>query len=717
MDSRSPYVELHLHSCWSLREGASKPVELLGRARELGYDTLALTDHDGLYGSMEFAQAAEAASIRPITGAELTMSDGSHLSVLAESVEGYRNLCRLLSLAHRPDRENPRTDRELLFANGKGLIVLSGCRTGEIARLLDGGAMGAATAIASEYGDRLGPGQFYLELQHHGIYGDTGRLRAFRELSRSTGIPLVATNNVHYHTRERHRLHDVLVAIRHRRTLDTSHEVRRANSEFYLKSPEVMARKFASLPEAVRSTRTIAERCTFNLAHDLPYELPSFPVPDGATMDSHLRGICERAFADKFGAGVSDGHRAEARRRLDRELMLIEKHGLAGFFLVYWELLRLAGEVAHELHGRPLGLRPDERPVARGRGSSVASIVCYLIGLSHIDPVASELFLDRFLNEELHSLPDIDLDFPRDIRDALLQRVPDHFGAEHAALVAAYPTFRIRNAVRDIGKVLGLPEPLLDRLSKLGGSLYAGAEAIAEGMRSIPELRPLASAPAWRNLVELATQLEGFPRHLSQHSGGVVIASEPLSSIVPTVPARMEGRVICQWDKDSIDDARMVKIDFLALGMLSAVDECLAMVEETHGVRPDLGRIPHDDPDIYASIKEGDTIGLFQIESRARSNPSHAPSPRTSMTSPPRLPSSGPGRSWQGRSRPIWTTAPAAHGASTSTSTTDIRSWQSRWRTSWARRSGSCCTRIKCYRWRPPWPDSHPGRPTACAGR
>ncbi|MCZ2109637.1 MAG: DNA polymerase III subunit alpha [Dehalococcoidia bacterium] len=614
-----PYVELHTHSCWSLREGASKPVELLARAGELGYDALALTDHDGLYGSMEFAQAAEIAGIQPITGAELTMSDGSHLTVLAETVTGYRNLCRLLSLAHRPDRENPRTDRETFFGHSQGLIVLSGCREGEIARLLDGGAARAAEAIAGDYHDRLGAENFFLEIQHHGVFGDKQRIAALRRLAERTGIPLVAANNVHYHVRERHRLQDVLVAIRNRRTLDSSHEVRRANSEFFLKAPATMARRFNSTPEAVANTRRIAERCrAFNLTKDLPYELPSFPVPDGTTMDTHLRGICERAFKDKFGAKVSDSHRTEARRRLERELMLIERHGLAGFFLVYWELLRLAGEVAHELHGRPLGLRPDEYPVARGRGSSVASIVCYLIGLSHIDPVQTNLFLDRFLNEELHSLPDIDLDFPRDIRDELLKRVPDHFGTEHAALVAAFPTYRFRNAVRDVGKVLGLPEPLLGRLAKLGGSLYAGAEAIAEGMRQIPELQPLAATPAWRHLVDLALQLEGMPRHLSQHSGGVVIASEPLSSIVPTVPAAMAGRVLCQWDKDSIDDARMVKIDFLALGMLSAVDECLAMVEETHGHRPDLGRIDHDDPAIYASIKEGDTIGLFQIESRAQ---------------------------------------------------------------------------------------------------
>lgn len=620
MTGRSPYVELHLHSCWSLREGASRPEELLATAKLLGYDTLALTDHDGLYGAMEFAQRAheKEIGIRPITGAELTLSDGSHLTVLAETVEGYRNLCRILSAAYKPNRKDPRTERETLFAHSAGLIVLSGCREGEVARLLEDGRSRAAETVAMEYRERLGEGQFFLELQHHGIHGDTARVEALVALSETTGIPTVATNNVHYHVRERHRLHDVLVAIRHRRTLDTSHELRRANSEFFLKSPEEMAERFAHCPEAIRNTRAIAERCRFDLANDLPYELPDYPVPGDQSMENYLRSICEAAFAEKYGSQVTEAERTEGLRRLERELSLIEKHRLTGFFLVYLELLKLAGEVAHQLHGRPLSLRPDERPVARGRGSSVASIVCYLIGLSHIDPVRNELYLDRFLNDELHSLPDIDLDFPRDIRDELLKRVPDHFGPEHAALVAAFPTYRFRNAVRDVGKVLGLPEPLLARLTNLGGSMYAGAEAIVEGMRTIPELRPLAATPAWRNLVEIATTMEGFPRHLSQHSGGVVISSEPLSSIVPVEPAAMEGRVICQWDKDSVGDARMVKIDFLALGMLSAVDECLEIIEETHGKRPDLGRIPHDDEEIFASIREGDTVGLFQIESRAQ---------------------------------------------------------------------------------------------------
>lgn len=611
------YAELHAHSCWSLREGASTPDELIDRAHALGYRALALTDHDNLYGAMEFARAARERGLRPITGAELTMVDGSHLTALAETVEGYRNLCRILTRAYCTfGKDGPRTEKAWLFDHAEGLIVLSGCPRGELARLLDAGDTPRAEAVAAEFHERLGPDRFFVELQHHDVFGDTPRVTALADLARRLDLPLVATNNAHYHVRERHRLNDVLVAIRHRLTLDSSHQVRRPNSEFFLKSPGEMARCFTHYPEAIANTIAIAERCHFDLTRDLPYRLPDYPVPEGATLDSVLRGICERAFRRKYGP-LEPATREEARARLERELALIEKHGLAGFFLVYWDILQLVGEIAHELRGRDRSLPPDERPVGRGRGSSVSSIVCYLIGLSHIDPVKNNLYLERFLNEELHSLPDIDLDFPRDIRDELLKRVYDRYGPEHAAIVAAFPTYRFRNAVQDVGKVLGLPAPMLAKLSKMGGH-FSSAHDIEAEMRLIPEMAPLVGRPPWRDLIRLAHEISGFPRHIGQHVGGVVISAEPLSSVVPIEPARMEGRFVCQWDKDSVDDARFVKIDFLALGMLSAVDECLDIIEEVEGKRVDLGRVPHDSPEIFASIKAGDTMGVFQIESRAQ---------------------------------------------------------------------------------------------------
>ncbi|MBI2765084.1 MAG: error-prone DNA polymerase [Chloroflexi bacterium] len=649
------YAELHAHSCWSLREGASSTDEMADRAFMLGYTALAITDHDNLYGAMEFAKAARERGLKPITGCELTVREEfrvpssefreaepaaagtdaagaspgqgprpnaqclptSHLTVLAETVEGYRNLCRLLSRAYKTyGKDTPMVEREWLFECREGLIVLSGCREGEICRLLEAGDHHAAEALAAEYRDLLGTGQFFIELQHHDVYGDRERVAQLAGLAERLGLEVVATNNAHYHVRARHRLNDALVAIRHRLTLDSSHRERRPNSDFFLKQPEEMALRFARYPRAIENTVAIAERCTFDLTCDLPYRLPDYPVPEGATLDSFLRGICERAFRRKYGP-LEPGFRQEARERLERELGLIAKHGLAGFFLVYWDILQLVGKIAHELRGRPKDMPSDERPVGRGRGSSVSSIVCYLIGLSHIDPVKNNLYLERFLNEELHSLPDIDLDFPRDIRDELLQRIYDRYGPEHAAIVAAFPTYRFKNAVIDFGKVLGLPAPVLAKLNKLGGH-FANATDIAGEMELIPELRPLIGAPIWRDLIALAEQAAGFPRHIGQHVGGVVISADPLPSVVPVEPARMEGRFVCQWDKDSVDDARFVKIDFLALGMLSAVDDCLDIIEEVHGVRVDLGRIPHDSPEIFASIQEGDTMGVFQIESRAQ---------------------------------------------------------------------------------------------------
>jgi error-prone DNA polymerase len=625
------YAELHAHSCWSLREGASSSDEMVDRAVSLGYRALAITDHDNLYGAMEYAKAARERGLQPITGCELTIQHGlddegepatSHLTVLCETVEGYRNLCRLLSRAYRTHgKDTPHVEKTWLFELSCGLIALSGCREGEISRLIakaaaEPGARKAAEAVAAEYRDALGAGNFFIELQHHDVFGDGAQVMALAEMAARLGLPVVATNNAHYHIRERHRLNDVLVAVRHRLTLDSSHRERRPNSEFFLKQPAELARRFGRYPEALANTIAIAERCSFDLTKDLPYRLPDFPVPEGATLDSALRGICERAFQRRYGP-LEPRFCSDARERLERELSLIEKHGLAGFFLVYWDIMQLVGEIAHEMHGRPKNLPPDERPVGRGRGSSVSSIVCYLIGLSHIDPVKNELYLERFLNDELHSLPDIDLDFPRDIRDELLQRIYDRYGPEHAAIVAAFPTYQFKNAVLDIGKALGLPAPTLAKLNRLSGN-FASAHDIGEEMALVPELQELSGAPIWRDLVELAHQVAGFPRHIGQHVGGVVISAEPLSSVVPVEPARMPGRFVCQWDKDSVDDARFVKIDFLALGMLSAVDECLGIVEEVNGVRVDLGRIPHDSEEIYASIQAGDTMGVFQIESRAQ---------------------------------------------------------------------------------------------------
>ncbi|TMB67154.1 MAG: DNA polymerase III subunit alpha [Chloroflexi bacterium] len=613
-----PYAELHAHSNFSFLEGASHVDELVLRALELGYETLALTDHDGLHGAMEFAQCAQAWGLRPITGAEITLARSQesgarskegehHLTLLCETARGYANLCRLLTHAHLDhERGKPCVELAVLAQHAEGLIALSGCRRGEVPLLIAEGRPREAEEAARRYAKWFGPENFFIELQNNLVYRDVWRNRVLGELAEHLKVGVVATGNVHYHTRERHRLQDALVAIKNRTTLDASHQLRRENSEYFLKSPAEMAELFSDHPQAIANTQRIAERCGFDLTRDLEYRFPDTPVPEGETAESYLRAVCRQEAARRYPRFTQ-----QIEERLEQELRLVEKHGLSGFFRIHREILQLAHAVAEDVRGRP-----SHGPPGRGRGSSVGSVICYLIGLSHIDPIANNLFLGRFLNDEMASVPDIDLDFPRDIREKLILRTYEYFGHDNVGLVATFPTYRIRGAIREVGKALGLPPAELDRLAKVseGGS----AKDIRTEMGRLEHYRERLNAPLWRHLAELSEQIAGFPRHISQHVGGMVISSRPLIELVPLEQSAMEGRVLMQWDKDSVDDARMIKIDFLALGMLSAVDETLELIEEHRGTRVDLSRIDFKDKHVYDSICEADTMGVFQIESRAQ---------------------------------------------------------------------------------------------------
>lgn len=624
----SSYAELHAHSNFSFLDGASHIEELVLRAREIGYESLALTDHDGLHGAMEFARCARAWGLRPITGAEVTLASRHvagpslkagasipttgahhHLTLLCETRQGYANLCRLITHAHLDHgRGKPCVEPEALARHTRGLIALSGCPRGEVPALAAQGRYREAEEAARRYIQWFGPGNFFIELQDNLVYGDAHRNQALAELAEHLGLGVVATGNVHYHVRERHRLQDVLVAIKNRVTLEASHRLRRENSEYCLKTPAEMADRLRDHPEAIANTLRIAERCAFDLTRNLDYHFPDCPVPEGETPGSYLRRLCQQEAMRRYPRLTR-----EVEERLAQELSLVERHGLSGFFLIHREILQLAEQVACEVRGRP-----PHGPPGRGRGSSVGSIICYLIGLSHIDPVANNLFLGRFLNEEMASVPDIDLDFPRDIREKLMLRMYERFGREHVGLVATFPTYRLRSAVREVGKALGLPPAELDRLAKV--SEGHSAKQTREEMGRLDHYREkLESASGgWRRLADLSEQIARFPRHVSQHVGGMVISSKPLAELVPMEQSAMEGRVLIQWDKDSVDDARMIKIDFLALGMLSAVDEALELIEERRGKRIDLSRIDFRDERVYDAVCDADTMGVFQIESRAQ---------------------------------------------------------------------------------------------------
>ncbi|PYO41938.1 MAG: error-prone DNA polymerase [Gemmatimonadetes bacterium] len=609
------YAELHCHSAFSFLDGASLPEQLALTASQLGLPALALTDHNGLYGSMAFAQEAKQLGLQAITGAELTLLDGSHVTLLAETPEGYANLCQLITEAHlgREDRHDPRLDFASLEARHHGLIVLSGCRNGLLPGVLRRDGLAAARRFAERCRAVFGREHFFVELQRNYVRGDLALTRALQDVADSVRLSVVASGNVHYHARARHRLHDVLVAIRHRTTLDGSHNVRRANSEFFLRPPADIHQLFHDCPDAVANTLTLAERCRgFDLTRDLGYRFPDFHGADRAPAPRALAELCRARLDERYPVGSV--HRDEAERRLAEELRLVEHHGLSGFFLVYHDLFDLAREVAADVrHGsrRAAGnLLPG-----RGRGSSVSSVVCYLLGLSHIDPVATRLFIGRFLNETLASVPDIDLDFPREIREELIRRVYRHYGDAHVGLVCSFPTYRLRSTVREIGKALDLPLGEIEQVAKLADRRSGG---LADELEQLPGFEGRTTAPLWKELCELAEEIAGLPRHVSQHVGGMVISSRPLVEIVPLERAAMEDRVVCQWDKDSCDDARFIKIDFLALGMLSLVEECVELVATRHGTPPDLSRIDFEDPAVYDRICRGDTVGLFQIESRAQ---------------------------------------------------------------------------------------------------
>ena len=627
-----PYVELHAHSAFSFLDGASLPDEMADAAAALGHSALAITDHDTLSGSMEFAHAATAAGIRPITGAEISLSffprigarhqsGVFHITLLCERARGYANLCRLITIGHAHTRSahdrratDPLVPFDALEAHHHGLVCLTGCaRHGLVPQLLAAGNDAAAREALGRLVGIFGPGNVWVEIQRPATRGSKALARALEALADHMGAPVVATGDVHAHHPRRAFLQDALVAMRHRLTLDASEAERRGNRQAVLRTPDEMARRMADHPEAVRGSVLLAERLTFDLTRDLGYRFPDFVAGHpGETADQALARDCRRALLDRY---PEHGRRDEALTRLDEELGLIRHHGLSGFFLLHRDILEIAREVALEV--RPAGSARRALPPGRGRGSSVGSIVCYLTGLSHIDPIDSGLFLGRFLNKDLRSVPDIDLDFPRDVRARLIEEIIRRYGDEHAALVGAFPTFRARMAIRELGTALALPPADIERLARLSDG-WSSADAVEDEIRRMPGGDERLKSRRWRALASLAREAAGLPRHLTQHSGGMVVSATPLVELVPVVPAAMEGRRICQWDKDSCADAGFVKIDLLGLGMLSAVEECLDLIAEGHGRAPDLSRIGFDDPSVYAEIQDADTMGVFQIESRAQ---------------------------------------------------------------------------------------------------
>ena len=646
----SDYVELHCHSNYSMLDGASHPEDLVARARELGMEALAITDHDGLYGAVRFWQVALQEGIRAIVGAEVTLEGGSHLTLLARDRQGYANLCRLISAAQLAHGKNhaalaPST----LAEHSAGLICLSGCRQGEVARQLLTGSRSRAWRAAEDLLRIFGAESFWIELQHHLQPEDDWLCDELADLAARLGVGCVATNDVHYAAREGHRLQDILVCIKHRATLDVSAGLRRPNSEYHLKSGRQMAAIFRRYPGAVANSRVIAGQCDVDLNFK-GYRFPGFQVPEEETPFSYLYRLCHEGARELYRPITP-----AVSKQLAHELEVIQKTGLAEYFLIVWDIMRYARE-----QGIP----------GQGRGSAADSLVAYVLGITKVDPLRHNLLFERFLSEEMTGMPDIDIDFSTNHREQILQYVYQKYGQQHTAMVCNVVTYRARNALREVGKAMGLPQELLDRFAKavnrhspsqleaemdalttdeavregktqnVGQGLVpcrqsqqqgqAAAESPAGAGSSPPQHSALSTQhsfmpqglgeeESWRQLLDFCRQIEGFPRHLSIHVGGMLITATPLVEIAPLERATALGRVVVQFNKDDVEDMGLIKMDLLGLRTLSVIHDAQVMIRESRGIALDLDRISLDDPAVYDMLCEPDNIGVFQVESRAQS--------------------------------------------------------------------------------------------------
>jgi len=593
----APYAELHCHSAFSFLDGASQPEELAEEAARLGLEALALTDHDGFYGVVRFAEAAKALALPTVFGAELTLDlprrpqaglpdpDGSHLVVLARDPAGYALLARAVSTAHLAAGEKslPRCSLgDLAAAHGGRWLVLTGCRKGTVPAALAAAGPAAAARELAALVDAFGRGNVAVELWDHGDPLDSVRNDALVALAARAGVDVVATNNVHYAMPSRRPLATALAAVRARRSLDEIDGWLPPAATAHLRSGAEQARRFARYPGAVERAAEIGRACAFDLSLVAP-RLPDYPVPPGHTEMSWLRELTRRGAARLYPGDE------QAHRQIEHELRVIDDLGFPGYFLIVWDIVEFCR--AHDIY-------------CQGRGSAANSAVCYALGITKADAVGLGLLFERFLSPERDGPPDIDLDIEHERREEAIQYVYERYGRENAAQVANVITYRPKSAVRDMGKALGHPPGALDAWSKQVEAWWMAE--VDPGQTDIPP-----------PVIDLARQVEGYPRHLGIHSGGMVICDRPVVEVCPVEWARMAGRTVLQWDKDDCAVAGLVKIDLLGLGMLTALHLAVDLIREHHGVEVDLATIPQEAA-VYDMLCAADSVGVFQVESRAQ---------------------------------------------------------------------------------------------------
>lgn len=594
-----PYAELHAHSAFSFLDGAATPEELVEEAARLDLRAIALTDHDGLYGVVRFAEAAKDLDIRTVFGAELSLTPtprtedpdppGPHLLVLARGPEGYRRLSRQLAVAHLAGGEKGRLSYDydaLVEAAGGHWHILTGCRKGHVRQALSSGGPEAAALALADLVDRFGSERVSVELTHHGHPLDDERNAALAALAPRFGVGVVATTAAHFADPARGRLAAAMAAIRARQSLDDAAGWLAPLGGSHLRSGEEMARLFAGCPEVVAASADLGEQCAFELALIAP-RLPPFDVPDGHTEDSWLRELTMAGAAGRYGPR-SAAPRAYAQ--IEHELNVIAALNFPGYFLVVHDITQFCRR---------------NNILCQGRGSAANSAVCYALGITAVDPVANELLFERFLSPARDGPPDIDIDIESDLREQVIQYVYERYGRDYAAQVANVITYRGRSAVRDMARALGFSQGQQDAWSKRISSW--GPVADSPDLEGVPE-----------QVVDLAMQIRDLPRHMGIHSGGMVICDRPIADVCPVEWARMPGRSVLQWDKDDCAAIGLVKFDLLGLGMLSALHYAIDLLAEHKGIEVDLARLDLSEPAVYEMLRRADSVGVFQVESRAQ---------------------------------------------------------------------------------------------------
>jgi error-prone DNA polymerase len=591
--AKRPYAELRAASAFSFLDGASLPEDLIDWAAQKDLPAMALVDTNGVYGAPRFYTAAKKAGIKALVGAELTLECGGHATALVETRAGYQNLCKLITAgAMGKAKGEARFTWELIEQYAEGLHCLTRDDDATIEKICG-----------------IFKGRTYIELQRHRIREEEHQNQRLIALARRLKLPLVATNGVRYARAEDKELHDVLTCIREGQHVDNAGRLLGINRQRHIRTAEEMCALFYDLPEAIDNAWELSQRLDFTLAN-LGYQVPQYPLPNGETDMSFLRKIAWNGATARFRPLT-----AKAQQQIEKELAMIEKLDLAGYFLIVWDIVQFCNR---------------EKILVQGRGSAANSAVCYALGITAVDPVKMELLFERFLSEERGEWPDIDLDLPSgDQREKAIQHVYQTYGVHGAAMTANVITYRDRSAAREVGKALGFSLEQADKLSKCVGSWHFGE--IRETIESMGEqLAAIGFDPAdlrVQHFMRLQLQIQNLPRHLGQHSGGMVMAKGRLDEVVPLEPAAMPGRVVIQWDKDDCADLGIIKVDLLGLGMLQAIEEALPLIRHNEGVDVDLAHLPQDDPLVYKMLNEADTVGMFQVESRAQmaSLPRNAP--------------------------------------------------------------------------------------------